>query len=388
MPWRESDKVTERMKFMARLSDGERMTDLCKEFGISRQAGYKLRARYERDGACAMRDASRRPRSSPQRTLKTVMSEVLRLRKKRPTWGPKKLKARLHDLHPEGSWPAASTIGAMLKDEGLVKGRSRNRRSKATPTPLRNATAPNELWCMDYKGEFRLGNRQYCYPLTVTDQRSRFLLACEALEGTRTGPTQEAFLEVFREYGLPSAIRSDNGAPFASTGRMGLSKLAVWLMRLGIELERIVPGHPEQNGRHERMHLTLKQDTTRPAGNNFLQQQEKFDVFRQVFNEERPHEALSMKPPSSVYQVSERRLPEELEPLQYPLHDHTRPVAQNGSLHLIGVGHVYIGAALAGENIDLRQLEEGTWLVTFMDLDFGYLDTETRKIIDRPTTLN
>ena len=207
---------------------------------------------------------------------------------------------------------------------------------------------------MDYKGEFRLGNRQYRYPLTGTDQKSGYLLGCEALEGMRTGPAQEAFLEVFREYGLPSAIRSDNGSPFASTGRMGLSKLAVWLMRLGVELERIVPGHPEQNGRHERMHLTLKQDTTRPAGNNFLQQQKKSDVFRKVFNEERPHEALAKKTPISVYQRSERQLPDELEPLQYPLHDHTRPIAKNGCLHLLGVGLIYIGAALAGENVGLR----------------------------------
>jgi transposase InsO family protein len=269
----------------------------------------------------------------------------------------------------------------VLKDEGLVRGRKRRRRASPSPTPLRESNAPNELWCIDFKGQFRLGNGKYCYPLTVTDQYSRFLLGCEALDDTRTGPAQQALELVFRTYGLPKAIRSDNGAPFASTSHQGLSRLSVWLMRLGVELERIQPAHPEQNGRHERMHRTLKEDTTRPAAHNSLRQQERFDTFQRVFNEERPHEALDMKTPKSLYRPSERAFPDTLSSLSYPLHDLTRLVSYNGLIRMGQAGQFYIGKAFAAQPIGLRQLEAQTWLVSFMDLDLGYLDLDSRRLL-------
>ena len=241
---------------------------------------------------------------------------------------------------------------------------------------------------MDYKGQFRLGNRSYCYPFTVTDHFSRFVLCCDAHENTKTAGARSSLLATFSEYGMPEAIRSDNGSPFASTGRAGLTKLSVWLMRLGVRLERIEPGKPQQNGRHERMHLTLKQETTRPAAHGSLAQQEKFDSFRSVFNEQRPHEALQMKTPSSHYQSSKRTLPAELLPLEYPLHDYSPKVSRKGAFRLRGQGQFYLGEAFAGQNIGLRQVDSGTWLISFMDLDIGYLDVDTRTIVDLPEQTN
>jgi len=357
------------------------MTDLCREFGISRQTGYLLDKKVRTLGPLGLGDLSRRPRRSPLKTPEEVVGEILKLRGRYPTWGPKKLKQRLFDLQPEVHWPAASTIGVILKDQGLVKGRKRRRRASPSPTLLRESTAPNQLWCIDFKGQFRLGNGKYCYPLTVTDHYSRFLLGCEALSSTRSHPAEQALELVFRAYGLPEAIRSDNGAPFASTSHRGLSRLSVWLMRLGVELERIQPAHPEQNGRHERMHRTLKQDTTRPAAHNQLQQQERFDTFQRVFNEERPHEALQMKTPKVFYSPSAHPFPDRLSKLTYPLHDLTRLVSHNGSIRMGPAGKLFIGKAFAGQPLGLTQLQPQTWLVSFMDLDIGYLDLEAKRLL-------
>lgn len=385
MPWKESDKVTERMQFISRYQGGERISDLSKEFGISRQTGHALVKRYERFGTDALNDKSSRPTTSPNRTPPAKADRIVALREKHPTWGPKKLKKRLEVLEPDVRWPAASTIGVILADAGLSQKRKRRRRaSPNVPTERRETSAPNELWCIDYKGQFKLGNRSYCYPLTATDHYSRYLLGCEALENTKTNPAQITFLHLFDRYGLPDAIRSDNGSPFASTGRAGMSRLAVFFMRLGIALERIEPGKPQQNGRHERMHLTLKQDTTRPPAANSLAQQQRFDVFTKVFNQERPHEAIDMKTPSELYQVSKRKLPESLPIPDYPLHDRTLRVSNSGHLYLRSMGHAYLGSAFAQQQVGLREIEDGTWLVTFMELDLGYLDTQTKKIIDLP----
>lgn len=381
MPWKESDKVTERMKFVARYLEGERITDLSREFGISRQTGHALVKRYELFGESGLVDVSSRPHRSPNKTPMAKVDEILRLRRKRPTWGPKKLKERLEKLQPEIVWPAASTIGAILADAGVVRGRNRRRRASPTPTRRRETQSPNELWCMDYKGQFRLGNRSYCYPLTVTDHFSRYLTCCDALENTQSIDAETSLLATFSQYGLPTAIRSDNGSPFASTGRLGLTRLSVWLMRLGIELERIEPGHPEQNGRHERMHLTLKQDTTRPAAHSMLAQQEKFDAFRAIYNGERPHEALGMKTPGERYEPSRRSLPKRLPPLTYPFHDLTCTVRQSGQFDLGQLRNISIGRAFVGQELGLRELSPGTWLVSFMELDLGYLDEHTKKVL-------
>ena len=374
--------------FLTRYMEGERISDLCREFGISRQTGHGLVKRYEKHGLDGLEDRSSRPLRSPQRTPKSKSDAIVALRRKQPTWGPKKLKARLETLHPNLKWPASSTIGAILADEGLVKCRKRRRRATAMGPVVRQTRSPNELWCIDYKGQFRLGNKKYCYPLTISDHYSRFLLGCEGLENTKTLDAETAFLHVFSEYGLPDAIRSDNGAPFASSGRLGFSRLSVWFVRLGITVERIQPGHPEQNGRHERMHLTLKQDATRPAAATLLAQQERFDAFRETYNQDRPHESLSMKTPAHFYQPSKKRLPKNLPELKYPLHDFSKKVYECGRFTLPLVGDIYIGRAFAHQHVGLTEVTTGTWLVSFANLDLGYADVETKRVIPLPTIQN
>lgn len=321
MPWKESSAMEERLRFVARLLDGEPMTDMCREFGISRKTGYKIFDRYREHGLEALSDRSRRPVRYANQLPQQVESMIVSLKRDKPHWGARKIRELLvRRLAGDVRVPAKSTIHAVLDRHGLVKrmGRKRNR---ANGTPLSQGSAPNDLWCADFKGEFRLGNRQYCYPLTVTDHASRFLLLCEALESVREDTAFTAFERLFQDCGLPTAIRSDNGVPFASpNGLFNLSKLSVWWLRLGIAIERIKPGNPQQNGRHERMHLTLKKEATRPAGMNSLQQQARFDDFVQGFNAERPHEALAMKCPAEVYTPSLRTY-QGLPELTYPFHD-------------------------------------------------------------------
>lgn len=385
MPWRVRDSMSERMAFVERLLAGERMVEVCREFGVSRKTGYKVWQRYQERGREGLGDRSRRPISSPNRTARGVAEHIVALRERHPTWGPKKLRHRLGELHPGVRWPAVSTVGLILKEHGLVKSRVRRRQASASLWPRQESAHPNEVWCIDFKGQFRLGNRRYCYPLTVSDHCSRYLLGCEALADTKTAPVQAVLEEIFREYGLPERMRSDNGSPFASTGRFGLTRLSVWWKRLGIGLERIEPGHPEQNGRHERMHWTLKQEATRPAGESELQQQEKFDRFRREYNEERPHEALGMQTPAKVYAPSLRRYEPPAEPLSYPLHDFSRPVFQDGNAFFPPLEkRIWVGMALVGEHIGFREIEVGTWIASFMDLDLGYVDQATGKLFELP----
>ena len=302
MPWKESSVMEERLRFVARLLDGEAMTDMCREFNISRKTGYKIFNRYKEHGLAALNDRSRRPVRYANQLPHQVESLIVRLKRDKPHWGARKIRELLvRRLAGDVRVPAKSTVHAVLDRHGLVKRRGRARRH-ATGTPLSPGTDPNALWCTDFKGEFKLGNRRYCYPLTVTDHASRFVLLCEALESTRQALAFTVFDRLFAERGLPAAIRSDNGVPFAGPNALfNLSKLSVWWLRLGIEIERIRPGCPQQNGRHERMHLTLKREATRPPGMNSLQQQGKFDDFVREFNTERPHEALDMKCPADVY---------------------------------------------------------------------------------------
>jgi transposase InsO family protein len=291
------------------------MTDLCGEFGISRKTGYKIYERYKLSGAEALSDRSRRPAHAGW----LLAHAVGELKRDKPHWGARKIRELLiRRLASEVKVPARSTIHAVLDRNGLVQ-RPGRRRNKATGPGLSNGAEANDLWCADFKGEFTLGNKRYCYPLTVSDHAARYLRLCEALESTREDSAFEAFEHLFREPGLPLAIRSDNGVPFASPNALfNLSKLAVWWLRLGIAIERIKPGHPQQNGRHERMHRTLKQETTRPPGTNCLQQQARFDAFRRKFNDERPHEALAMRCPAELYRPSPR-LYAGLGELHYPL---------------------------------------------------------------------
>ena len=258
MPWRTCRPMDERLRFVARLLEGEKMAPLCREFGISRVTGYKIFERYRTCGLEGLRDRSRRPQRHANQLPYQVERAILGIKKEHPPWGAPKIRDKLIRQFPMIKPPAVSTVHAVLDRHGLVKRRKR-RRHKARGTELRAAHAPSGLWCADFKGEFRLGNRRYCYPLTITDYRSRYLLACEGLSSTRSEFAFSVFERAFRDFGLPAAIRTDNGTPFASPNALfGLSKLAIWWLRLGIRIQRIKPGCPQQNGRHERMHLTLK----------------------------------------------------------------------------------------------------------------------------------
>lgn len=250
----------------------------------------------------------------------------------------------------------------------------------ASPTYLSTPSNPNDLWSVDFKGQFRLQNRRYCYPLTVSDQVSRFILACEGMEGTRYEEAQVIFEEVFKEYGLPTAIRSDNGEPFSSRSIWGLSALSVWWLRLGIKLERIRPGHPEENGRHERMHRTLKLDTASPSGGNLLQQQEKFDKFVSDFNKERPHESLQMRTPSELYQKSSRVYPDSLPEIDYEDQDIITTVSKCGSIRVGERKRIFISTSLRGQPLGVSEVEAGIWLVKFMDYDLGYFAEDERRL--------
>jgi len=384
MPWKECNPMDERLKFIARLLDGDKMAELCREFGISRKTGYKILTRYNETGLEGLTDRSRRPYRHANQLPFQIEAQIVRLKKEKPSWGAPKIRERLVRLYPDVHAPAISTVHAVLDRHDLVK-RRRTRRNKATGTPLSVPGQPNELWCADYKGEFMLANRHYCYPLTITDQASRYLFACEALSTTKEAYAFRVFEAVFKEFGLPKAIRTDNGVPFASPNSLfNLSKLSVWWLRLGIAIERIKPGHPQQNGRHERMHLTLKLETTKPAGKNFLQQQAKFDDFVQCYNNERPHQALNMRTPAECYAPSTRPyigLPE----LDYPLHDKTITVTTCGRI-CFNRQKINLSIVFAGQKVGIKQVSEEIWLVTFMDYDLGYFDHEACRLepLDNP----
>nr|WP_210399043.1 IS481 family transposase [Steroidobacter denitrificans] len=378
--------MEEPLRFVARLLDGEGISEVCREFGISRKTGYKIFNRYKDEGLEALSDRSRRPVRYANQLPEQIERAIVTAKKDKPHWGARKIRELLvRKLAGDVRIPAKSTVHAVLDRHGLVKRARQRRRFKAEGTPLSQAVAPNALWCADFKGEFRLGNRQYCYPLTVTDQASRMILMCEALESTKEPPVIEAFLRLFRERGLPTAIRSDNGLPFASpNGLYNLSKLSVWWLRLNIALERIKPGNPQQNGRHERMHRTLKAQTTRPPGMNVLQQQARFDAFISEFNEERPHEAIDMKVPAERYTPSPRAY-EGLPELAYPFHDRDILVTACGRICLHRK-KINVSTVLAGQRLGIKEVDEDIWLVSFMHYDLGYIDLEQRTLqtIDNP----
>lgn len=385
MPWKECSVMDERVRFVARLLEGEAMSDVCREFGISRKTGYKIFNRYKEQGLHALDDRSRRPVRYANQLPAAIESLIVTCKREKPHWGARKIREMLvRRLDHDVRIPAKSTIHAVMHRHGLVKVAGRPR-SRATGTPLSAGTSPNALWCVDFKGEFKLGNGQYCYPLTVTDHASRYLLLCEALQSTCEDPAIAAFEQLFRHRGLPEAIRSDNGVPFASPNALfNLSKLSVWWLRLGIQIERIRPGKPQQNGRHERMHLTLKKEATRPPGTNSLQQQARFDAFMEEFNTERPHEALDMKTPGEVYLPSTRPylgLPE----LSYPLHDRDILVTACGRI-CMHRKKINITSVLAGQRVGVKEVDEGIWLVTFMHYDLGYIDLEQKTLqpLDNP----
>jgi putative transposase len=378
MPWKESNHMDERVKFIGRVLDGEKISTLCEEFGISRKTGYKIYERYKGCGVQGLSDRSRRPYKQAGRLPFQIERSILALKKEYPSWGAPKLREKLLQRYPEVTAPAISTVHAVLDRHGLVE-RRRRRRYKAEGTTLNQVHVPNGLWCADYKGEFMLGNKRYCYPLTITDYHSRYLLACEGLETTKEPFAFSVFERVFKEYGLPGAIRTDNGLPFSSPVALyGLSKLSVWWLRLGIDIERIKPGHPEQNGRHERMHLTMKKEVCRPPGYNFLQQQEKLDTFQRIYNDERPHQAIGMRCPAQLYVPSTRQytgLPE----IDYPFADKTIMVTHCGRI-CMGRKKVNFSTVFAGQKVGVTQTADKIWLVSFMKYDLGYFDLDACRV--------
>ncbi|MEM9463228.1 MAG: IS481 family transposase [Myxococcota bacterium] len=354
---------------LAHLRGDRTMAELCRSFGVSRKTGYKWVNRFFESGLPGLADLSRAPVRRPHALDEAAAEAIVALRKEHPTWGPKKLLAYLSTKDPEVQWPAQSTVGALLKRRGLVKPRRRRPRTPRSSQPLAAATEPNVVWCTDYKGKFRVG-RHYCNPLTISDAHSRFLLECKRTDGERFEPVQRAFEHAFHEYGLPLRIRSDNGSPFASKAVGGLSRLSVWWIKLGILPERIEPGHPEQNGRHERMHRTLKLETASPPLSTFEAQQEAFDRFRECYNHERPHEALGQITPGSLYRPSSRPMPKTIGDPEYPPEFEVRRVKQNGTI-VLKTNALMTSSVLRGEAVGVEEIGEDRWQLWFGPVYLG-----------------
>ena len=383
MPWKETEPMTERMRFMMEWESGLfDWSELCVLYGVSRKTGYKWLRRWESGGADGLRDRSRAPRGCPHRTSREVEERIVGLRGRRPNWGPVTPRLRLRREEPEVSWPAASTIGGILKRRGLSQPRRRRRKPEALfGNPERLQTqGPHEVLTADFKGQFRTGDGRYCYPLTIQDHYSRYALCCEALGSTGGGGVRKRFEGVFREYGLPEAILTDNGAPFAGVGLRRLSRLSVWWIRLGVRPLLIRRGHPEENGRHERYHLTLKEETARPPAADRRSQQRVFDRFRRDYNEERPHQALEgAKTPAEVYRPSERSYPRRLPPLEYPGHYEVRRVNLNGYVKLHG-RRMFLSQVLGHETVGLEEVQDGVWSIYLGEYLLGRWDRRNDTI--------
>jgi transposase InsO family protein len=377
MPWARTDWMSERVKFVAAYLEHEAsFTDLCLDFGVSRKTGYKWLLRYEAEGVSALEERSRAPHSHPNAISADIVQSLVAIRRHHPRWGPRKVKVVLRRQRPRAILPAASTIGDILKRHGLVRPRRRVRRSSPYGERLRQYDAPNAVWCADFKGHFPLGDRregERCHPLTISDGFSRFLLRCRALRRPLSQHVHRVFASAFCEYGLPRAIRTDNGPPFSTLAPGGLSRLSVWWIRLGIRPERIMPGRPEQNGRHERMHRTLKAETARPPRLSFSAQQRAFDRFLTEYNEERPHEALGQEVPASLYRPSLRSYPRQLPEPEYPTHFETRVAYPNGVISF-GTTQWYVSNCIAGERVGLEPCDDGRWRVHFGWVPIGILD--------------
>ena len=374
--------MSQRLEFVEMVQQRRRsISELCGLFGISEKTAYKWLRRYHVEGVPGLADRSHAPHQAAHQLTSQVMAAIVALRERHPTWGPRKLRAILATRHPTARWPATSTIGELLRRRGLIH--ARRRRSPGRYAPWKRldaarttATAPNELWTADFKGQFRLQTGAYCYPLTVLDAHSRFLLSCTALTSTGTLPSYAVFRRLFEEYGLPRVIRTDNGCPFAaSTALARLSTLAVWWIRLGIRPERIQPGHPQQNGQHERLHKTLKAEATRPASASVRDQQRRFVVFQREYNDERPHEALGQQPPGRVYVPSPRTMPRRPPSLNIPgrLRSGASPSAGSSSRG----ESIYLSEALDGEDVALEETANDHWRVLFGPLILGRYDPTT-----------
>ena len=380
MPWKETCAMDEKVQLIGDWLRGDYyITELAESYGVSRKTVYKWIARYKVEGNIGLEERSRAPGSHPNATSLDVVENIVGTKLCHQSWGPKKVVAWLQGQHPEERWPAASTAGEILKKQGLVRHRRKKRRTPPYTQPFNQCDKPNKVWSADFKGQFRTGDGRLCYPLTITDNSSRYLLHCRGLTRPTFEQTQPWFEWVFREYGLPEAIRTDNGTPFASVGLGGLSKLSVWFIKLGIRPERIEAGHPEQNGRHERMHRTLKESTANPPRSNLLEQQKAFEEFTYEFNFQRPHEALGQVTPGSVYEPSHRPYPIRIPEVEYCHDVVVRQVRHSGEIKWRG-NFIYISETLAGEPIALKQREEHLWEVRFTFHPLGVLNELTGKI--------
>lgn len=372
--------MEEKLRFIFDYEQSERsMTDLCQSYGIARETGYVWVRRYRSAGLEGLVERSRAAKRHPNQTPGEIEQMVLELRQAHMNWGPRKLKRLLERDEPGRVWPAASTIGVLLRREGLVVARRKRRRTAAYAEPLAHADGPNRVWCADFKGWFRTGDGERIDPLTISDAYSRYLLRCQAVEKTDTMRIQGIFEAAFREYGMPQAIRTDNGTPFASPAIAGLSRLAVWWMKLGIVPERIEAGHPEQNGRHERMHRTLKQETAMPPADNRKQQQQRLERFRQEYNQVRPHEALAMQTPASVYASSVRNFPRDLPEPEYPDTMLVRSVRRQGAFHW-KKQDVFLSEVLWGERIGLLPQDDDWYTIYFAQFPIARFDSRQSRI--------
>ncbi|MEO7963027.1 MAG: IS481 family transposase [Gemmatimonadaceae bacterium] len=380
MPWLETSPMEQRSRFIdAYLAGGFTMTELCARYQISRRVGYKWIARYDADGRKGLADRSRAPHQCPHKVSDEIAALLCGARRKHPDWGPEKLIAWLKPQYPRMAWPAISTASDLLKRAGLVH--AKRRRYRATHPGVGAATtqAPNDLWTADFKGHFRTGDGEYCYPLTVADQHTRYLLACHALRSTQTHGVTAHFEHLFREFGVPRAIRTDNGVPFATTGLHGLSRLSVWWIWLGIVPQRILPGQPQQNGAHERMHRTLKRAAIRPPCRTFGTQQRAFDRFRHEYNTERPHQHLDGATPSAHHHPSPRPYPAILPAITYPSDFVVKEVTAAGTFRL-GQKIYFLSNSLIHYPVGLEEHADGIWSVYFCHVLLARLDEKTATL--------
>jgi transposase InsO family protein len=384
MPWREMSPMEARLEFIREFeTELFTMTELAAQYGISRKTGYKWLDRYDAEGAPGLLDRSRRPHHSPHATDPELVEVLVAQRQRHPLWGAKKLLAIAARQQPAAAWPCRSTVCTRLKARGLVRSRRRRHPTAAGPRP-QAPVGVNDVWTTDFKGEFRTGDGVYCYPLTLRDGFSRFVLRCEALPGPTYAATRRQFERAFAAYGLPQRIRSDNGAPFAGAGLARLSRLNVWWIRLGIMPERIAVGHPEQNGSHEQFHRVLKATTTRPPAISARAQQRRFDTFCAEYNHERPHEALAQQTPAMVYRPSLRALPPRLPAIDYAGHWEVRRVYGNGCVWW-GDRVLFLSNALIGEDVAFEEVGDGLWTVYFATVALARFDERHRQL--HPLTL-
>ena len=380
MPWKVDSVVEQRLRFIMEWQRAEfGLAELCRQHQIARQTGYKWVERFELEGVDGLRDRSRAPQHHPNQVGAATEEHILAVKAKYALWGARKIGAYLRRKGSCEATPATSTIGGILKSHGLTVARKTRQRAPRRTEPLAHADGPNRVWCADFKGWFLTGDGVRCDPLTITDGHSRYLLRCQSVEGQDTAHAKPVFEAAFREYGLPERMRTDNGAPFGSNGDTGLSGLAVWWIKLGIYPERIRPGKPQENGRHERMHLTLKQATASPPARNRRAQQRRFDRFREEYNQERPHEGLGLAPPAEFYAPSGRPWPSRLAEPEYASELEVRRVDAGGQIRWRG-GRVFVSHALKGEPVGLKPATEGAWEVYYSFYVLGVLEKKRTRL--------